>query len=268
MSHRSGSIVVLAAIALLGCERQREERVEEVRIEPERSGGMEQRAEKQPSPPRPSATQAAGAQPEPDPGEAAPAQLDPRLLDPASLNEQAPPRYTVELVTTEGAIRIDVTRAWAPLGADRFYNLVKAGYFTDVAFFRVIEGFMAQTGLHGNPQVNTAWRGAGRIEDDPVTQSNTRGMVTYATSGPNSRTTQFFINFGDNSNLDGMGFAPFGRVQPASMAIVDRLHAGYGEGAPRGRGPMQALIQSQGNEYLRAQFPELDYIESARIVEE
>ena len=269
MMRRAPKLVcAVALIASLGCERPREERVEEVRVEPERSGGMEQRAQQQPTPAQPepasSPTVPGSAPAEGEP----PAAVDPRLLDPASLNEQAPARYTVELTTTEGPIRIDVTRAWAPRGADRFYNLVKAGYFTDVAFFRVIEGFMAQTGLHGNPEVNTAWRGAGRIEDDPVTQSNTRGMVTYATSGPSSRTTQFFINFADNSNLDDMGFAPFGRVQQASMAVVDRLHAGYGEGAPRGRGPMQALIQTQGNSYLRAQFPELDYIESARIVEE
>ncbi len=185
------------------------------------------------------------------------------LMDPSRHTAIAPPTYVVELDTTKGKILIDVTRAWAPQGADRFYNLVRAGFFTDIAVFRVIAGFMAQTGLNGNPAVNTAWRGA-RIQDDPVTQSNTRGMVTFATSGANSRTTQFFFNFGDNSRLDAMGFAPFGRVR--SMAVVDALHSGYGEGAPGGAGPEQGRIQAEGNVYLRASFPQLDYIRSARIV--
>lgn len=251
-------LVAVSLVSLASCEAEEEEAVSEVRLEPVRSEGSESRMRAQPSAP-------ATPEPSPPPAPPAPVEIDPVLLDPASLNEQAPPRYTIELRTTEGPVRIDVTRAWAPHGADRFYNLVKSGYFTDVAFFRVIEGFMAQAGIHGSPQVNTAWRDA-KIPDDPVTQSNTRGMVTYATSGPNSRTNQFFINFGDNSNLDGMGFAPFGRVRNEDMAIVDRLHAGYGEGAPRGRGPMQAFIQNRGNEYLRAEFPELDYIESASIL--
>lgn len=207
--------------------------------------------------------------PTPEPAKQPPAQpraqLDPALLNPSAANDTAPARYSVHLDTTKGPIVIDVTRSWAPKGADRFYNLVKIGYFTDVAFFRVLDGFMAQTGLHGDPQVNSAWRNA-NIEDDPAGRnSNTRGMVSYAMAGPNTRTTQFFINYGDNSRLDSMGFAPFGRVR--DMAAVDRLYNRYGEGAPRGRGPNQGTIQSQGNTYLRAQFPELDYIRSARIVE-
>src|SRR5690606_32822059 len=138
--------------------------------------------------------------------------------------------------------------------------------YTDVAFFRVIEGFMAQVGLHGDPAMNTAWRASG-IQDDPVVGTNTRGMVTFAqTAMPNSRSTQFFINFGDNSRLDGMRFAPFGRVR--DMATVDRLHAGYGEGAPSGQGPEQGRIQSEGNTYLRRDFPNLDYIRWARVVAE
>ena len=177
---------------------------------------------------------------------------------------RAPDQYTVELDTTKGAIVIDVRRAWAPHGADRFYELVKNGYYTDVAFFRVIGGFMAQVGISGDPALNAKWREK-TIPDDPVKASNTRGTVTFATSGPDSRTTQFFINFGDNSRLDSMGFAPFGKVQ--DMAPVDALYDGYGEGAPRGRGPSQALIQSQGNAYLRQSFPKLDYIKSAKILE-
>ncbi|MCX7809081.1 MAG: peptidylprolyl isomerase [Deltaproteobacteria bacterium] len=189
------------------------------------------------------------------------------LLDPARASLRAPEHFTVVLETTKGEIRMEVHRAWAPHGADRFYSLVKAGYYTDVAFFRVISGFMAQTGIHGDPKVNAAWRHA-TIPDDPVLQSNKRGMVSFATAGPNSRTTQFFINFVDNSRLDQMGFAPFAQVAPESMAVVDRLYAGYGEGAPNGKGPSQARIQREGNAYLRAEFPLLDYIRSARIIEE
>jgi peptidyl-prolyl cis-trans isomerase A (cyclophilin A) len=156
-----------------------------------------------------------------------------------------------------------VHRAWSPNGADRFYNLVKIGYYDDTAFFRVISGFMAQVGIHGHPAVNQAWRPA-RIDDDPVVASNKRGMVTFAKSSmPNSRTTQFFINFKDNSNLDPMGFAPFGEVR--DMASVDKLYKGYGEGAPRGRGPDQGRAQS--HTYFRAEFPKLDYITKASIVE-
>ncbi len=189
--------------------------------------------------------------------------VDPRLLNPRAATEQAPPQFAVELDTTKGSVVIDVTREWAPLGADRFYNLVRMGYFTDVAFFRVLDGFMAQGGIHGDPAVNRAWRDA-NIQDDPVRQRNTRGMLSYAMGGPNTRTTQFFINYGDNTRLDGMGFAPFGRVR--DMRAVDALYKEYGEGAPSGRGPAQARVQSEGNAYLRQSFPNLDYIRSARIV--
>jgi peptidyl-prolyl cis-trans isomerase A (cyclophilin A) len=178
--------------------------------------------------------------------------------------EGVPAQYTVELDTTKGVIVIDVHRDWAPQGADRFYELVKNGYYTDVAFFRVIGGFMAQVGISGDPALTAEWR-AKPIPDDPVKASNTRGTVTFATSGPDSRTTQFFINFTDNSRLDGMGFAPFGKVK--DMAPVDALYDGYGEGAPRGRGPSQARMNSEGNTYLRESFPKLDYIKSAKIIE-
>jgi peptidyl-prolyl cis-trans isomerase A (cyclophilin A) len=178
--------------------------------------------------------------------------------------DTTPGQYTVELDTTKGPILIEVHRDWAPNGADRFYELVKEGYYTDVAFFRVISGFMAQVGISGDPALNVQWR-ARPIQDDPVKASNTRGTVTFATSGPNSRTTQFFINFGDNSRLDGMGFAPIGKVK--DMAPVDSIYDGYGEGAPRGRGPSQGRIQTEGNAYLRESFPKLDYIKSAKIIE-
>ncbi|MGB0647419.1 MAG: peptidylprolyl isomerase [Bradymonadia bacterium] len=186
-------------------------------------------------------------------------------ITPDKAVEKAPATYTVRLETTKGNIDIDIQREWAPLGADRFYNLVKLGYYTDVAFFRVIPRFMAQVGLSGTPKLNTIWRSA-RIQDDPVKQSNTRGMVTFATSGPNSRTTQFFINFRNNARLDGMGFAPFGKVKDTSLAVLDSLHDGYGEGAPRGRGPSQGTIQREGNSYLKKSFPRLDYIKRALVL--
>ncbi|MEI7529062.1 MAG: peptidylprolyl isomerase [Elusimicrobiota bacterium] len=185
------------------------------------------------------------------------------LKNPAALAEKAPETFKVKFTTTKGDFTLDITRAWAPLGADRFYNLVKAGYFTDIAFFRVISGFMVQFGIHGDPAVSAAWRPAS-IKDDAVTQSNARGYISYAMAGPNTRTTQFFINFGNNSNLDSMGFSPFGKVTDG-MAVVDSIYSGYGEGAPSGMGPDQGLVQRQGNKYLKAEFPKMDYILSAAI---
>jgi peptidyl-prolyl cis-trans isomerase A (cyclophilin A) len=169
-----------------------------------------------------------------------------------------------KLETTKGDIIIDVKREWAPKGADRFYNLVEMGYYNDVAFFRVVEGFMAQAGLSGNPGESLKWRKR-RIEDDPVVESNKRGMVSFAMAGPNSRTTQFFINFDDNSRLDKLGFSPFGKVR--DMAVVDKLYNGYGEGAPKGKGPAQTIIHRGGNVYLKEHFPKLDYIKTASIEE-
>lgn len=194
------------------------------------------------------------------------AEMNPALMDPSKATETAPDEYKVKFETTAGDFTVKVHRDWAPKGADRFYNLVKIGYFEDVAFFRVIDGFMAQFGLHGNPQVTGKWRDA-RIDDDPVKESNTRGKLTFATAGPNTRTTQLFLNFGNNATLDNQGFAPFGEVVDGGMEVVDKIHSGYGEGAPRGRGPAQGTIQQKGNEYLKQGFPELDYIKKATIVE-
>jgi peptidyl-prolyl cis-trans isomerase A (cyclophilin A) len=190
--------------------------------------------------------------------------LNPSLLNPALVKSKAPEEFKVRMETTKGDVVLQVNRAWAPQGADRFFNLVKIGYYNDVAFFRVIDGFMAQFGIHGDPKVNEKWEPA-QIKDDPVKQSNVRGAVSFATAGPNTRTTQLFINYDDNRQLDQSGFAPFGKVIQG-MAVVDTLYKNYGEGAPRGGGPAQDLIQSQGNKYLRAQFPKLDYIKRATIV--
>ena len=185
------------------------------------------------------------------------------LDNPAALREQAPATYKVKFDTSKGVFVVEVTRAWAPKGADRFYNLVKNGFYDNVRFFRVVSGFMVQFGINGDPATMARWRTA-QIGDDPVTQSNKRGTITFATAGPNTRTSQVFINFADNSNLDGMGFAPFGRVV-SGMNVVDALNAEYGEGAPRGRGPDQSRLQSEGNAYLAKEFPRMDFIKKATI---
>jgi peptidyl-prolyl cis-trans isomerase A (cyclophilin A) len=185
------------------------------------------------------------------------------LANPAALTEKAPATYKVRFDTSKGVFVVEVNRDWAPNGADRFYNLVKNGFFDNVRFFRVISGFMVQFGIHGDPKVMAPWREA-RIQDDPVKQSNTRGMITFATGGPNTRTTQVFINFGNNVGLDRQGFAPFGRVI-SGMNVVDSFHAEYGEGAPSGRGPDQGRLQREGNEYLGKEFNKLDFIRKATI---
>ena len=187
----------------------------------------------------------------------------PGLLDPREAAETAPEEYTVVLETTKGDVLIDVVRAWAPQGADRFYNLVRIGHYDGVAFFRVIDGFMAQVGIHGDPKVAGIWANA-TIQDDPVVESNQPGFVSFAMAGANSRTTQIFFNTVDNHRLDSMGFAPFGRVR--DLKPILELYAGYGEGAPRGRGPDQNAIRTQGNAYLRASYPNLDWIKEARVL--
>ena len=185
------------------------------------------------------------------------------LLRPASLTEKAPDTYKVNFDTSAGQFVVEVNRAWAPNGADRFYNLAKNGFFDNARFFRVISGFMVQFGINGDPAIAAAWRAA-RIPDDPVKESNKRGYITFATAGPNTRTSQVFINFRDNAGLDGQGFAPFGQVI-SGMDIVDKLYAEYGEGAPSGRGPSQQQVQSQGNAYLMKDFPNLDFVKKATI---
>ncbi len=186
-------------------------------------------------------------------------------LNPLLLTEKAPATFKANFDTTAGPFVIEVHRDWAPNGADRFYNLVKAGFFTDVRFFRVINGFMAQFGIHGDPSVARAWMQA-RIPDDPVKESNREGYVTFATAGPNTRTTQLFINLADNTGLDRQGFAPIGRVT-TGMDVVHKLYDGYGEGAPRGSGPDQGRIQAEGNAYLSKSFSKLSYIKAAKIAE-
>ena len=192
------------------------------------------------------------------------AAYDHALLNPALLHARAPAEYDVRMITTTGVVVIHVTRAWAPIGADRFYNLVAHHYFDGASFFRVISGFMVQFGLSAYPAVNRAWQNAD-IKDDPVTQSNHRGFITFATAGPDTRTTQVFINLVDNARLDPQGFAPFGQVTEG-MSVVDLLYSGYGEGAPDGNGPSQDAVAGKGRVFLDAHFPKLDSIKTAVIV--
>jgi peptidyl-prolyl cis-trans isomerase A (cyclophilin A) len=201
----------------------------------------------------------------PAPTKAAPTKTTaaaPNLLSPATLNRTAPAIFRAKLTTTKGDIVIEVTRAWAPRGADRFYNLVRAGFYTDCSFYRTIPGFMTQFGISARPDVTRVWVNA-TIPDDPVKQSNTRGRVTYATAGPGTRTTQLFINFGNNSRLDTDSgvFAPFGEVVEG-MDVVDKLYSGYG-GEPAAATP---LIEEQGKAFLDKSYPKLDRILTAVIV--
>jgi peptidyl-prolyl cis-trans isomerase A (cyclophilin A) len=186
-----------------------------------------------------------------------------KLRSPAQLKETAPDVYKANFDTSKGPFVIEVHRDWAPNGADRFYNLVKNGFYDDCRFFRVISGFMVQFGINGDPAVNKAWQSA-RIPDDPVKESNKRGYATFAMGGPNTRTTQVFINFADNGTtgpaLDRQGFAPFGRVV-SGMENVDKLYSGYAESAQR----QFMRIQTEGNTFLASDFPKLDYIKKATI---
>jgi peptidyl-prolyl cis-trans isomerase A (cyclophilin A) len=185
--------------------------------------------------------------------------------DKAAIATPAPDSFKVGFETSKGNFTVMAHRDWAPYGVDRFYHLVQLGFYDDARFFRVLSGFMAQVGMNGDPRVTAAWEPL-TIPDDPVKQSNKRGMVTFAAgSAPDTRSTQIFINYGDNANLDGMGFAPIGQVIDG-MAVVDSLYSGYGEGAPDGNGPDQGRIAAEGNAYLTKSFPQLDYIRRARIV--
>jgi peptidyl-prolyl cis-trans isomerase A (cyclophilin A) len=184
----------------------------------------------------------------------------PRSSIAQTADEQAPATFRARFETSQGPFVIEVQREWAPLGADRFYTLVKSGFYDGVRFFRVLNGFMAQFGLSGDPKVQGAWASA-NLMDEPPKQSNLRGFVTFAKeSRPNTRYTMVFINYKDNSYLDSEGFAPFGQVV-AGMEVADKLYSGYG----RTNVPDQRRITSEGNAYLAAEYPKLDYIRRARI---
>ena len=195
---------------------------------------------------------------------AAPSAYDRALLRPALLTRAAPATYKVKFSTTKGDFVVSVTRSWAPLGADRFYNLARHHFYDNTSFFRVLRGFVVQWGISAYPPVSAAWSHA-PIKDDPVLQSNLRGYITYAMGGPNTRTTQVFINLVDNKRLDGMGFAAFGQVTDG-MDVVDALYSGYGEGAPDGKGPAQDKIEKLGKAYLDRDFAQLDSIKTTMVI--
>jgi peptidyl-prolyl cis-trans isomerase A (cyclophilin A) len=183
------------------------------------------------------------------------------LLHPASLHATAPAVYYVKFHTTKGDFTMEVTRAWAPHGADRFYNLVEHHFYDDAMLFRVVPHFVVQFGIPADPRYGRIWNNA-NIKDDPVKESNLSGYVTYAqSSAPNSRSTQVFINYGDNSRLDSMGFAPFGKVVEG-MSVVESFYGGYAD-QPTG---LQDRIVNQGNAFLEKNFPKLDKIITARVV--
>ncbi len=186
------------------------------------------------------------------------------LMVPANFKDTAPETYNVKFDTSVGEFVVKVTRAWAPNGADRFYNLVLHGFYDEARFFRAVPNFMVQFGLHANPAITRVWQPA-RIPADKVTQSNRKGFITFAMgASPDTRTTQVFINFRNNTNLDSMGFAPFGEVV-SGIEVVDKIYTGYGEGAPRGGGPPQARVANEGNAYLIKSFPKMDFIKTATI---
>ena len=197
----------------------------------------------------------------PDPAEATNPLLAPESPE---MNRPAPDTFKVLFETTAGDFIVEAVSEWAPLGTQRFFNLVEAGYYDGVRFFRVIPDFVAQFGIHGDPEVARAWQNA-RIPDDSVRVSNDRGTITFATAGPNTRTVQLFINLVDNGRLDTSGFSPFGRIT-GGMDTVDRIYGGYGEGAPRGDGPPQSRIQEEGEPYLEQAFPRLDQVIRARVI--
>jgi len=193
-------------------------------------------------------------------GQESPLAKTAKLRNPAALTEQAPATFKADFDTSKGKFTVTVTRAWAPIGADRFYNLVKNGFYDDVRFFRVLDGFMAQFGMNGNPGITAAWRTQQLKDDVSGKQSNKRGYVTFAHAGPNSRTTQVFINFQDNASLDAQGFPPIGQVVQG-MDVVDKLYSGYG----RNNVPDQGRITTEGNAYLTKAYPKLDYVKKATI---
>lgn len=272
MKSRKLILLLMFTITLAGCSQSQErEQPAKEAAKPETPAPKSRGSEAEPKPPPIETTKAAEAT---TPAGAAKAPDAPRkainpLLTPREpiMNQKAPDTFKASFETTKGTFVIQISRSWSPNGADRFYNLVRNGFYDECRFFRVLSGFVAQFGINGDPNVSSFWREA-TIPDDPVKASNTRGMVTYAKSGaPNSRTTQLFINYRDNSRLDQDGFSPIGEVVEG-MDIVDSLHSGYGEGAPNGQGPEQGRIQSEGNKYLKARFPNLDYIKKATIVQE
>ena len=245
-----------AVLLLVGCKTKQPEAetkpAETAKVETPPPTAAPAPAESKPPATAPSAAPAASAPP---------ARAG-NLLKPATLNEKAPEKYEVKFKTTRGDFTLMVKREWSPLAADRFYNLVKAHFYDNTAFFRVVPGFVVQFGISDRPAVSAAWKHT-EIPDDPVTQTNKRGTLSFATAGPNTRTTQIFINLKDNLRLDGMGFSPFAVVEGDGMNVVEMMYEGYGDNA----GPDQDQIEKQGTPYLKKGWPKLDYIVSASLAD-
>ncbi len=258
-------IFALSLIALAGfgfaCDKNKKDSDEEpTASESTASGGEAESSDDEEA--------AEGSEESESDGKTGSAEVDEALLNPEEADKEAPEAFEVRFETSAGEFVGEFHREWAPKGADRLYNLVKLDFYDDVAFFRVIDGFMAQFGMKGVPKVDAAWQEA-TIEDDPVEKSNTKGMITFAKrKSPDTRSTQLFVNYSDNSeSLDKRGFAPVGEVVEG-MDVVEDLYAGYGEGAPRGDGPSQKKLREEGNPYLKEKFPKLDWLESASIVDQ
>jgi len=245
-----------AVLLLVGCKTKQPEAetkpAETAKVETPPPTAAPATAESKPPATAPSAAPAASAPP---------ARAG-NLLKPATLNEKAPEKYEVKFKTTRGDFTLMVKREWSPLAADRFYNLVKAHFYDNTAFFRVVPGFVVQFGISDRPAVSAAWKHT-EIPDDPVTQTNKRGTLSFATAGPNTRTTQIFINLKDNLRLDCMGFSPFAVVEGDGMNVVEMMYEGYGDNA----GPDQDQIEKQGTPYLKKGWPKLDYIVSASLAD-
>jgi peptidyl-prolyl cis-trans isomerase A (cyclophilin A) len=246
-----------AGIILIGCSKTQPPAESTASQPPKAEAPVQPAATSSPA----ESTPAPDASGKAKPAEPAPHNYVKELLSPAKLKEKAPDTYQVKFDTTRGQFTVTVTRAWAPLGADRFYNLVKHHFYDNAAFFRVVPQFVVQFGISANAPVSAAWKHT-EIKDDPVTQTNKRGAIVFATAGPNTRTTQVFINLKDNNRLDGMGFAPFGAVDGNGMNVVEMMYEGYGDSA----GPDQDQLEKQGDPYLLKGWPKLDHIKSATLV--
>jgi peptidyl-prolyl cis-trans isomerase A (cyclophilin A) len=244
-------VVAGVSLALFGCKKE-----PAAEAPPPEQPKAEAPAQPKAEAPAPATSEATASTPAatPKPG------FDRALLRAALLKDKAPDTFQVKFTTTRGDFTVTVHRDWAPIGADRFYNLVKHHFYDNASFFRVVPGFVVQFGLSAYPPVNAAWKTA-NLKDDPVTQSNKRGYLTFATAGPNTRTTQVFISLKDNARLDGMGFAPFGVVDGAGMKVVEMLYDQYGDDA----GPDQGQIEAQGKPYLDKGWPKLDSIKTATL---
>ncbi|HEY6268805.1 MAG TPA: peptidylprolyl isomerase [Candidatus Acidoferrum sp.] len=240
------------AVSVSGCKK--EQTAEAPPPEQPKAEATAQPKAETPAPAPPEATASA-------PAAAPKSGFDRALLRAAMLKDKAPDTFQVKFTTTRGDFTVTVHRGWAPIGADRFYNLVKHHFYDNASFFRVVPGFVVQFGLSAYPPVNAAWKKADLL-DDPVTQSNKKGYLTFATAGPNTRTTQVFISLNDNARLDGMGFAPFGVVDGKGMNVVEMLFDQYGDDA----GPNQGQIEAQGKPYLDKGWPKLDSIKTATLV--